>query len=261
MAEISRAAAAASTTLFEARDPVEYSTGIALLPVYMSGGGSVIYTPTNMPVLETGVNPWTSGRYQQSFWAIRNSVANVISTRQTSRWLLPISCDLASGPAAAILNQRFEHEAVVQRVTPLVATTPLAFGVNWNAGAWRELSDTASAGVEIVSRSDVNGGRWTIRRRLLDGGALTVIADTGIDPAAFPGGVHIVFRFESGTIPRASFILNGVEFGVMQGLAAMPFAASGNTQQIGWGQGLSAGSLANQLDRTRQCVFRISRLS
>lgn len=262
MGSLTRASAKAVATLVELRDPPEYATGLANGNTY--GQGLISFGTANLvPVLETGIGTaWTSQRRNQMFWFRGRSVAGARGVRGTNRWLFPVSCDLTTAPAAGVYAQRWELEAIIARTTPLVANAPISMGVTWNAGGGHaDLNDTASAGYELISNSTINGGRWTVRRRLTDGAAVTVVADTGLDPVNFPGGVHVIMRLDSGVVPRLSFIVNGVEFGAISGLAAMPFAASGNFQTIGVCQGLSVGGGANQDDFMRQNVFRLSNLS
>lgn len=258
MPRVDTATAPPERTILDMLDPPETSTSA------FAGGNLVYYrrgstSPGRLaPVWENG-SGWVAGRFQGAFWAQAVSAAANRKTRSSSFTPFPISVDAASRPVTARYPQVFQLEALLRRTTPLVALAPLSFSVAWTGGVVSELSDTTSAGYELVSRSDVNGGRWTVRVRLADAGALTVVQDTGIDPATTTI-LHAAMRLEYTTNPRLLWVLNGLEFGILQGLANLPFAASNSLQVVGLCQGLSVGGGVGQLDNSSQTRYRIIEL-
>ena len=241
----------AATRILDLIEPSGYHTGLSSSTVYSRRAGlPMLQTPTALPILDNA-SGWAVGlsRFQGAIWAEATSAVATRKYRFASRFWMPIGEDMSQAPATSQMKLRYQHECVLFRTTPLVALAPLAFGVMANATP-SELSDTTAPGYECVSRSDVNGGRWTVRVRLTTAGALTVLADTGINPAVTPQ-IHIALRYEHLITPRLAFWINGTEYGALSGLAAMPVFGT-SLQTIGMIQGLSAGGGAAQLDRSRQ---------
>lgn len=241
---------AVASRLLDLAEPPDYSTTFGTTTVYSRRAGVPLINPTTLPIFDTNTN-WAIGlaRFQGMLWGEASSLAATVKTRFTSRWQFPIGADMANAPAASRVPLRHQLEVVIFRTTPVVAVAPLSFGVLNNANA-RELSDTAVAGYEVVSRSDVNAGRWTVRARFSNGGALQTIQDTGIDPATTPQ-IHAALRYEHALTPRLSCYINGVEYGVISGQSSMPVMGT-SLQTIGLAQGLSAGGGVGQIDRSRQ---------
>lgn len=249
-------------------DPPTYATsfanGLAIARrgfVWTAGGG-----PRSPGVLDNINNfaPGSSpgGLYQGALWA--NADGNAIlfgshAQAYTSVLQMPMGVDQAAGPVSARQPLRYQLEAVLVREIPLAANVPLSFSIQWESSGVLTLSDSTAAGYELVSTSGLNAGRWTVRQRIASGGALVELEDTGIDPLV-TDQVHVALRYDHTTNPRASFLVNGAEFGVRTGLAQM-CTPNATIQQLGISYSLSAGSTAGQMDRFRQCRYWIEELA
>lgn len=240
-------------------EPPGFTTSLASQTVYSRRAAAPLINPTTLPILET-TSGWaiSAARFQGMLWAEASSLAATRKTRVTSRFLMPVGEDISLAPAASRIPLRFQHEIVIFRTAPLVAAAPLAFGIQSQGGSLFELSDTTLPGYELVSRSDVNAGRWTVRARLANAGALVVVQDTGINPATTPQ-IHACLRYDLDTTPKMSFIVNGVQYGLLTGIAAIPVFTT-SLQAIGLVQGLSVGGGAAQVDRSRQSRVWIEEL-
>ncbi len=89
----------------------------------------------------------------------------------------------------------------------------------------------SSMGFELCSNPAVNAGRWTVRHRLLAGGAVVTATDTGVVPTANPARM----RFQFATFPAPAFTieLNGVLVFTAAGAANLPSAALGASELYG----------------------------
>lgn len=246
--------------LLDLQEPSGYTTVLTSQTVYARRGVIPMLNATTLPILES-----TSGfaigaaKFQTKLWAQATSASATRKTAATSRYLFPLGEDMSLEPATARYSLRHQYEAVIFRTTPLIALAPLAFGYVVNAGQ-AELSDITTVGYEIVSRSDVNGGRWTVRARFANAGALQIVQDTGIDPAVTPT-IHAELRYDHALTPRLSVWINGTEYGVLSGLASIPVVSTATLHSWGIVQGLSAGGGVGQIDRYRQCRARITEIA
>lgn len=247
--------------ILDMMDPPDMSTSAAggnNTVLFRRGGIAVQGGGTSLAGVLESVGGVVVSTFQGGLWCSSVSAAAQRKTRSGSRIFFPFSIDIAQRPASSRQPLLYQLESLIQRDTPLVALAPYSFSSANTAGTVSELSDTAAAGYELVSRSDVNAGRWTVRVRLVQAGALTVVQDTGINPATTPI-IHACMRLQSTTNPRLSFLINGQEFGVLQGVANMPLA-NGSLQTTGLVQGLSVGGGVGQVDRSVQARWFIEEL-
>jgi hypothetical protein len=251
--------------IFDILDPPEMQTSAAASNGFLRRGVSSAPTATAFlaPVLDNAVAAWTVQVFQNALWQRASSLAATRQTKISSRWWFPTQLNPANDPPGGRLPLQYELSHILQRTTPLVAVAPLAFSLVYGAGTHGELSDVASAGYELVSRSDLNGGRWTVRVRQVNAGALTVVQDTGIDPANGPIFAKLIFRSVLNS-PRLSFLIGQgttlAEFGVVSGYANMPLG-NGNLQTQGIVQGLGVGGGAGQVDRVKSGRFTVRELA
>lgn len=203
------------------------------------------------------------GRTQGYMWANAISAAATLKRREDTRWPVPIGADQSSLVGTdGYYPLRYRVGVITYRLTnPLIALAPLYFGMAWSGGPLSRLSTNAFSGYELLSSSDVNGGNWTVNVRLANAGALVPLVNTGITPQG-AGQQHLEIRYDDTAAPRLSCFINGLEFGVITGLANMPGQAVGNATQIwGVGQGLAVGGGAGQVDKMRRTRFRIQELA
>lgn len=259
-----------NSTVLDVSDPEDYDTNLANSAGWMRGGAistAVAGYPVGPILNSLSGFAVTVAPVKGSMWSRATSAAATVkSATVNNRYTMPVGMDLAATPQGlqgGYRPQLFRFDLVVNRqTTPLVANAPLGIGIQWNGGSSRILSDMANAGYELVSDSTVNGGRWTVRTRLAAGGGLVVVQDTGISPDDGTGTLQqaIQLRYEHTTNPRLSFLINGVEFGVLQGIANVP-TRNGNAVTMGVVLGLSAGGGAGQIDNYSRCRYRINTLT
>lgn len=249
--------------ILDVMDAPGYSGGtIASCLAYLRRGEyvSTISNVLSGVVLEN-ISGWNfTVAFQGTRWCEATSAVATRKHMSTDRWYIPLGADQAALPASARQPMLYELECLTWRTTPLAAS-PLAFTIGYNGGSASVLQDPATnqQGYQVISDPAINAGRWTVQVRLVAGGAITTLVDTGIDPAVQPFA-HLKIRYEHTTNPRLSCLVNGVEYGVLQGLANLPQQTTNTKQDLGLVQGLSVGGAAGQVDRMKQGRFRIQEL-
>lgn len=95
-------------------------------------------------------------------------------------------------------------------------------------------------GFILSSDPGVNGGLWTPRVRLVDAGAVTTFASTGL---AVPVATEQKFevRYTEGLVPMLELMINGATVAVTSGLANLPVAIATNPS-FHFGVGCSAAA-------------------
>lgn len=96
-----------------------------------------------------------------------------------------------------------------------------------------------------VCRQAVSGGRWIVRYRPVNGGAITTLADSGIAPT----GWHVPgIRYVEGPSPRIEWLMDGAVVTSVAGFANMPTYPGGGLIEPGWtaayGWAAGVGSIA-----------------
>lgn len=244
--------------LMDAMEPPGYNTSLTTTPIFFRRAAKPVWGNDTMPLLESTIAWAISNRFQGFAWAQATSAAATRKTRATTRLQAPMGEDMTLQPASSRVNLRYQFEMVIWRTTPLIALAPLSMAYLGAAGAQFVLEDTTEPGYELISRSDLNGGRWTARARFVSAGPISVLQDTGLDPTIVPY-IHAAIRYDHQLIPRLSCFVNGTEYGVLTGIANMP-ASSNSLQSFGICQGLSVGGGVGQIDRTRQCRIYIEEI-
>lgn len=178
-------------------------------------------------ILNTAVATVTAVFFQNRFWLASTSVGATPGTRgkrmeddNAIGWPL-LGIDLTDVPRIARLPVRWEWSILVHRDGPLAAADILyEFNLFAMSGTPPAISTVGTfPGIAVSSRGDLNGGRWTVRRRVSQGGAL-VDTDTGIVAA---GEVHrIGIRYDHTVPPRIAAVIDGAEYGAVSGIANMP---------------------------------------
>lgn len=248
--------------ILDLMDPPEYQTIGSATPIWVRRGGFMIVPNQQSPVLNFGLGfpSWTPGnpsQFEGAFWMAAQSAVNTRNTMYATSLSWPCSLDLSNCPPAGLQPMRFELQGLFTRTAPLVADAPLNVGFMWNGGGVSTLGQTLSAGYELISHSTLNAGRWTAQSRRVRAGAITMSVDTGI-----PGDTPIFYqlRLDRTTNPKLSVLVNGVEFGVLQGQANMPTSINGTAMAVGVCQGLNPGGGAGQIDFYRQGRYIVEEL-
>lgn len=185
------------------------------------------------------------------------SAVNSVKAISNAGVVLPLHADPASVlPSEDRKYYRYLLEATLWRVGAL-AGWPFSLYFS-NLGYIGPGGSVNARGVQLTSRSDINGGNWTpVYRRVL-GGAITQGLDSGI-----PGTTRIraAFDFSSGPTPALSVKINGTAILTLSGSAALPTltmpAAATDAFAFGISQGLSAGGGAGIVDYATDVRWRI----
>lgn len=179
-----------------------------------------------------------------------SSAAGVVFRRGSTAaaFAFPLSQDFSppNGYAGLALGRRF-RSYLYQVACRLTAQ---AVGSVWEVS----LAESDS-GIDIgatrpgpawVCRQASNGGRWIVRYRPVNGGAITTLADSGISPLNswnVPG-----IRYVEGLTPRIEWLMNGVIVHAVAGFANMPTYPGGGLTEPGWtamyGWAAGVGSIA-----------------
>jgi hypothetical protein len=186
------------------------------------------------------------------------SAVNGLGGRTAPDFVFPIGRRWDQVPAGARRYRRFELESVLVRAA-VVANVPYAYGVKSEVGAYEMAQQTSATGLEIFSDSTINAGRWSVRSRLVDNGALTVLADTGI--AATTAINARIFYEEGDAGPVFAVDVNGQRVVTLAGYAAMPSRVSSNEFYPIFSAGRNPGSAAGATDWMLQSRFRIWELN
>jgi hypothetical protein len=224
---------------------------------YFNGGTTGL--GANAP--EGGLHPVNAGtvvtnqNFERCGCYAMTSASGAVNGRQGNNFEIPFGADRSNDPAAANRPLRYILECLLIRAAPIVADTGFGYGFRRFNGL---LGDTASGpGLALESLTTVNGGNWTVFRRLTDAGAL-LTTDTGI-----PGSTRIFARFiyDDTTNPRFQVEVNGATVLDLVGLANQLDPSGTEVYFPGFFQGSGTFTGVGQVDRVRQCRFRISALA
>src|SRR4051812_18501990 len=134
---------------------------------------------------------------------------------------LPLGRPLVQIPVTMRRQFRMVWETVIERTSALIAGAGLEIGLK------DDIIDlaTANGGAVLSSVSTQNAGRWTLRYKLVNGGAEQAPIDTGF---AVGTGIlhHLRLEYLDQLTPTLNFFINGVLVGSLSG-ATLP-AFDGN---------------------------------
>lgn len=132
----------------------------------------------------------------------------------------PVGVDLAGIQSRFQYPARYDWTILIHRTpAPLALDVPFGVTLMWDTGTQNLLSlvPNTRVGIEVSSRSTVNGGNWTCYIRQVSAGALSS-TDLLIHPDAGP--LHVGFRYDATAAnPRLVVLMNGAEALVFAGLA------------------------------------------
>ncbi len=206
-------------------------------------GGGAPHTDSDLWVTAGGFRqPSNLNGY---LWRNMSSAGLVTISMFTDVFDHPMGQDLTTDPPGFSRPERWTLQCVMHR-TSLPALSPATFAV---AAINTGLEFTVGEGFEISSQIEINAGRWTVRRRIVDSGAL-ISVDTGI-----PGLTDVLAEiiYDNTTDPVLFARVNGAEFGRVQGLANIPVRpvaiGSGTVWHIQNIQGSAAAGAGQDLFR------------
>lgn len=182
------------------------------------------------------------------------SAAGATNGRQGSNLRgIPMGANRSNDPTAALRPIRYILEALLIRAAPIVAATGFGYGFSRTNSL---VNFTATPGIQVASITTVNGGNWSVYQRLVNVGAL-VVTDTGV-----PGTTRAFLRFiyDDTTNPRLQILLNGATVHDVTGLANVPALTGAEILDNGFFQGDVTLAGVGQVDRVRQCRFRMQAL-
>jgi hypothetical protein len=131
-----------------------------------------------------------------------------------------VGVNRALTPAALRVARLFVYETVFQIETALAGVQRFIGLLDDNLQV-----DSANGGIGIRSLSTENGGAWTLKYRLTNGGALQTGVNTGIVPDGLPHAFQVTYR--DSTSPLLRINIDGVNVASIAGAANLP-AADGN---------------------------------
>jgi len=133
-------------------------------------------------------------------------------------------------------NRRYTVGAVLR--WPVRGATVIEVGCVNSNGFLTFLGTTP--GFVLSSDPGVNGGLWTPRVRLVDAGAITTFASTGLAvPTATAQKIEL--RYTEGGVPLLEMLINGVTVASAAGMASLPTALVG-ASSFAFGVGCSAAA-------------------
>jgi hypothetical protein len=160
--------------------------------------GSALGAPVRMPLF----GRWWEGATSGAGGFGRQSTATAVSS-----W--PVGVDISTTDPVGQFPTRREFTILLYRTPPLLLDVPFGVTLMWESGAQNLLSlaPNTRVGIEVSSRSTVNGGNWTRYLRTVSAAAL-LSADLGIHPDAGP--LHVGWRYEhTAAAPTLSLLMNG----------------------------------------------------
>lgn len=209
--------------------------------------GAALGAPVRIPLL----GRWWEGRASGAGFG-RQSTPTAISS-----W--PIGVDTSTTNPVGQFPTKREFTIFLYRTPPLLLDVPFGITLAYVSGTQNLLSlgPNTWVGVEISSRSTVNGGRWTRYLRTVSAAGIAS-ADLGIHPDAGP--LHAGFRYEhTAAAPTLSLLINGAVAESWVGVANLP-------QPLTFAAGLmriavtSNSVIVGQTDMYVQSHLRIERL-
>lgn len=152
----------------------------------------------------------------------------------------------AIAPAAGWPLRKYYFACIAWREA-ITASTPYRIGIGQASPL--EANGTLT-GYDVVSDAALNAGRWTLRSRLANGGALTVDLDTGLDPLLAP--LLFEFIYTESLAPTLEVKIGGISQKIYAGQAQMVSAAAPGASKPRWipqvFQGVGAGSIVGAID-------------
>lgn len=178
------------------------------------------------------------------------SASGVVNGRQSSvRW--PIGRDNSGDPVSANRPLRWIHEVELVRTGPIVNVTGYGYGFR---GSNLLTALSTSLGITVESLTAINGGRWTVFCRQVNGGALTVSLDTGI---AGTTRVFLRWEYEDTRAPLLRLRINGQVILTLTGLANLPQPTAAQILYPGFVQGDGTLTGVGQVDRCYNARWRV----
>ena len=170
----------------------------------------------------------------------RGSVAGTFS--------FPLSQDFAApnGYSGLALGRRFRSYLYqcAQRLTVLAAGSIWEMSLA-ETDAGIAISGTRPGAAWAV-RQGVSGNRWIAQYRPLNGGAISTLVDSGVNP--LNNWTVPAIRYVEGPTPRIEWLMNGVILASVGGFVNMPTYPGGGLLEPGWtamyGWSAGAGSVA-----------------
>lgn len=189
------------------------------------------------------------------FWRRASSALNTNTGYWMSSPNWPIGNDWSLLPPAAYLPTLWQFRLVVKRVLP--AGIPGFFGV-FGQSPINPPSANNFCAYGLQSINTENGGRWTVKLRTVEGGAITSF-DTGVDPSAT--GQLFELQYRDSTSPRIALLIDGVLVDERLGLANIPLVtAAARPWTIGYEVGINPGGGGPQVDRFRNARLIVTEL-
>lgn len=188
-------------------------------------------------------------------WVRGVSALNTIHTK-TCAYCAPLAQDLSLALAPPIAKVRKLRRYGFDLIAWSDALTTTPFAIQWTTGGTGLFSQwTAATGIEIISDSGINAGRWTVQYRRTNVGAIVVHTDTGISPLNNPQAISMVYN--EGNPATLVVSIGGVVKAVVTAAQLPILPQTGNEFNPKTVAGFNPGGAAGRIDSYRDAHFYI----
>jgi len=196
------------------------------------------------------------GRYWAGRLSNATTTTGFLHAAETRLTGWPVGQELELVPAHLRFVRRYELDLLLLRATPIL-DVPCGLVLGWSAASpLQNVSIGGLVGFEVSSRASVNGGRWTVYRRLVDAGVAESF-DTGVAVDTIPH--RLGFRYDHAIGPAFQVLYDGKPIFAFVGLPELPSietVVGSSNQQTGIFQA-NPLSIAGQQDHWTETRYRI----
>lgn len=188
-------------------------------------------------------------------WIRGVSALNTIHAK-TCSYCAPLAQDLSLALAPPIAKVRRLRRYGFEVIAWSDALTTTPFAIQWTTGGTGLFSQwTAATGIELISDSGINAGRWTLQYRRTNASAIVVHTDTGISPLNNPQAISFVYV--EGNPATLVVSIGGVVKAIVTAAQLPILPQTGSEWNPKMVAGFNPGGAAGRIDSYRDAHFYI----